>query len=190
MPDDEQLRAIWRGQSVIAVQMTPAQLRSRAAQFESAIHRHKLRDLVSFALVAAICAFGLFLHNTVVRVGAALMILWALFSMYALHRFSSVDAAPGDSSAQTCAAYHQRHLERQRDIALSWPWGIGLALPGFVLMVVGLGIGARHPNWIFTVVMTGVFLFMYFALVIYGKMLAQRWQREIESLRVLRGEGS
>ena len=30
---------------------------------------------------------------------------------------------------------------------------------------------------------TGVFVFVYVALVPYGKMLAQRWQREIESLR-------
>jgi hypothetical protein len=45
-------------------------------------------------------------------------------------------------------------------------------------MVIRLGIGARHPNWTFSIVMTGVFLFMYIALVIYGKMVAQRWQRE------------
>jgi hypothetical protein len=185
MRDEEQLRAIWRGQTVTALQMTPQQLRARAAQFESAIRRRKRRDLVSFTLVAVISAFGLFLDSTVVRVGAALMVSWALFSMYALHRFGSVETTPGDSSAQACAAYHQRHLERQRDIALSWPWGIGLAIPGFVLVVVGLGAGARLPNWMFSAAM---FLFMYIGLVIYGKMLAQRWQREIESLRLLRDE--
>jgi len=188
MRDEEQLRAIWRGQTVTALQMTPQQLRARAADFDSAIRRRKLRDRVSFALVAVIFAFGLLLDNAVARVGAALMVLWALFSIYALHRFGSVDATPGDSSAQACAANHQRHLERQRDIALSWPWGIGLAIPGFVLVVIGLGAGARVPNWMFSAVMTGVFLFLYIGLVIYGKMLAQRWQREIDSLRSLRDE--
>jgi len=188
MRDEEQLRAIWRGQSVTALQMTSRQLRVRAARFESAVRRRKLRDFVSFALVAVICAFGVLLDNTLVRVGAALMILWALFSIYALHRFGFGDVVPGDSSAQTCAAYHYRHLERQRDIALSWPWGIGLAIPGFVLVVIGLGGGARVPNWMFSAVMTGVFLFMYIGLVIYGKMLAQEWQREIDSLRSLRDE--
>lgn len=188
MRDEEQLRAIWRGQAVAALQMTPQQLRRRAAQFESAIRRRTLRDLVSFALVALMFAFGLLLDNAVVRVGAALMVLWALFSMYALRRFGSVEATPGDSSAETCAACHQRHLERQRDIALSWPWGIGLAIPGFVLVVIGLGAGARLPNWMFSAVMTGVFLFMYIGLVIYGQMLARQWQREIDSLRPLREE--
>jgi hypothetical protein len=57
-----------------------------------------------------------------------------------------------------------------------------------LLVVIGLGAGARHPNWIFSLVMTRVFLFVYIAVVIYGKMLAQRWQREIESLRSLRDE--
>jgi hypothetical protein len=183
--DEELLRAIWRGQAVTAPQMTPQQLRTRAAQFESAIRRRKLRDHVCFALVAVISAFGLLLDNGAARVGAALMALWALFSMYTLHRFGSVDEAPVDSSVQTRAAHHERHLERQRDIALSWPWGIGLAIPGFVLTVVGLGVGARHPNWPFTAVMIGVFLFMYAALVIHGKVLAERWQREIDSLRSL-----
>jgi hypothetical protein len=188
MRDEEQLRAIWKGQAATALQMTPQQLRTRAAHFESAIRRRQLRDLVSFALVAVISAFGLLLDNPVVRVGAGLIVLWALFSMYALHRFGSVDATPGDSNAQTCAAHHQRHLERQRDIALSWPWGIGLAIPGFVLVVIGLGAGARPQNWMFSAVMTGVFSFMYIGLVIYGKMLAQRWQREIDSLRPLTDE--
>ena len=99
MRDEEQLRAIWRGQTVTALQFRPEQLRSRAAQFESAIRRRKLRDLVSFALVAVISAFGLLLDNAVVRVGAGLMVLWALFSMYALHRFGSVDATPAASSS-------------------------------------------------------------------------------------------
>src|SRR3954468_12512203 len=79
MRDEEQLRAIWKGQAATALQMTPQQLRTRAAHFESAIRRRQLRDLVSFALVAVISAFGLLLDNPVVRVGAGLIVLWALF---------------------------------------------------------------------------------------------------------------
>lgn len=186
--DEEQLCAIWRGQAVSAVQMTPEQLRTRAARFESAIRRRNLRDHVSFALTAVLFAYGILLDGALLRVGSALMVIWALFSMYGLHRFGSTVTAPASSSAQTCAAYHQRQLERQRDIALSWPWGIGLAIPGFLLVVVGLAAGSRATNWEFSVVMIGVFLFMYVALVIYGKVMAGQWQREINSLRSLKGE--
>ncbi len=188
--DEEKLRAIWRGQAVTALQMTPDQLRTRAARFESAIRRRNLRDHVSFALTAALFAYGILLDGALVRVGSALMVIWALFSMYGLHRFGSTVTAPASSSAQTCAAYHQRQLERQRDIALSWPWGIGLAIPGFVLVVVGLAAGSRDPSWAFPAVMTGVFLFIYIAVVIYGKVLAGQWQREINSLRSLKDESS
>jgi hypothetical protein len=184
--DEEQLRAIWRGQAIAPPPMTPQQLRARAAQFESSIRRRNLRDSVSFGLVAALSALGLLLDNTLVRVGAALMMLWAFFSMYALHRFGSVEETPAESGAQTCAAYHQRHLEQQRDIALSWPWGIGLVIPGFVLVTLGLGMGFRDRSWAFPAVMIGVLMFTYIALIIYGKMLAARWQREIDSLRSLR----
>ncbi len=183
--DQEQLTAIWRGQSVTPLRMTPEQLRTRAARFESAIRRRNLRDHVSFALVAIICAWGIFTHGLVLRVGCALIIAWALYSMVLLRRFGAMPVAPADSSAQTCAAYHRRQLERQRDIALSWPWGIGLAIPGFVLALAGIGLGARVPHWVFPVVMTGVFLFLYVALVIHGKMLAAQWQREIDSLHAI-----
>ena len=173
--------------TVAALQMTPQQLRARAAQFESAIRRRKLRDLVSFAFVAVISAFGLLLDNAVVRVGAALMALWALFSMYAL-----IDSVPWMRLRGIRARRRARPSPAAPGTAArhrpSWPWGIGLAIPGFVLVVIGLGAGARLPNWMFTAVMTGVFLFMCIALVIYGKMLAQRWQREIDSLRSLRDE--
>jgi hypothetical protein len=188
--DGERLRAIWRGQAVTALQMTPEQLRGRAAQFESAIRRRNLRDHVSFALTAAIFAYGILLDGAMVRVGSALVVIWALFSIYALQRFGSVVAAPMNSSAQTCASYHQRQLERQRDIALSWPWGIELAIPGFVLVVVGLAVGSRYLNWVFSGVMTGLFLFIYVAVVIYGKVLAGQWQREINVLLSLKDESS
>jgi hypothetical protein len=41
-----------------------------------------------------------------------------------------------------------------------------------------------------SLVMIGVFLFVYGAIVLYGKMRAAQWQREIDSLRAMRGESS
>lgn len=187
--DEQVLRAIWNGQSVTPLRMTPDQLRARAVEFESTLRRRNLRDQLCFALVAVFCAAGMLLDGVLVRVGSALMLGWALFSMYTLHRYGSTAAVPAEASAENCAAHHQRQLERQRDIALSWPWGIGLVLPGFVLLAVGLGVESRHPNWIFPAVTIGLMLFLYGALVIYGKILAASWQREIDSLHASRGGG-
>ena len=51
----------------------------------------------------------------------------------------------------------------------------------------GFGAGGRNPNWVFPAVTSGLMLFLYIALVIYGKMRAAQWQREIDALRSLRG---
>ena len=80
----------------------------------------------------------------------------------------------------------QRQLERQRDIALSWPWGVGLAIPGVVLYSIGFAWGPKPIDWSISAALVGVFLFVYIAIVIYGKALAGRWQSEIDELRKLR----
>ena len=187
--DDEQLREIWRDEAVTALQMTPEQLRTRAAQFEASIRRRNLRDHVSFALAAAMFPYGTLLDVVLVRVGSALLVIWAYSDVLGAS-ISFFIAAPADTSAQMCAAYHQRQLERQRDSAFSWPWGIGLALPGILLVIAGRTVGSGHSNWIFLLVMTGVVLFIYVALVIYGKVLAGRCQREINLLQSLKDESS
>jgi hypothetical protein len=194
--DQERLQAIWRGQSVPALAMTTEQLRARAAQFNSEIRRRNLRDYLSHALIAAIMGVGVLVipassrppWGVLVGVGSALTMLWSLLSMYWLHRFGAVAPAPAESNAQTCAAYHKVQLERQRDIALSWPWGIALGFPGFVLLCIGLGLGSQHPNWVFPAVTIGLLFFMYVAVVIHGKVLAGQWQREIDSIQDLKGE--
>jgi hypothetical protein len=181
--DEDQLIEIWRGGAVTALRMDPAKLRERSVSFEASIRRRNLRDQLCFALVALLCACGLFMDGVMLRTGSALMVAWAFFSMYTLHRFGAATGAPAGSDAQTIVAQHGRQLERQRDIALSWPWGAGLAIPGFILMTVGLGSGSRIRNWELSATLLGVFLFLYVAVVIYGKVRAAQWQREIDALR-------
>jgi hypothetical protein len=187
--DEDQLREIWRRQPIAVMQMTPDQLRARAEQFESQIRRRNLRDYLAFGFVViGFSIFSIFLHGTLLRLGSVLTIIWALYSMFGLHRFGSAISASTVSDAQACASFHQRQLERQRDIALSWPWGIGLALPGFILVSVGLPFRVNPPDWTIPIALIGAFVFMYVALVIYGKTLARQWQREIDSLELLMKE--
>jgi hypothetical protein len=183
--DEDQLIEIWRGGAVTALRMDPAKLRERSVSFEASIRRRNLRDQLCFALVAVLCACGLFMDGVTLRAGSALMLGWAFFSMYTLHRFGVATGAPAGSDAQTLVAQHGRQLERQRDIALSWPWGAGLAIPGFTLMTLGLGFGSRIRNWEYSATMIGAFLFLYAAVVIYGKVRAAQWQREIDALRAM-----
>jgi hypothetical protein len=185
--NEERLLGIWRGQLTASFELTPDQLRERARKFESQIRRRNVRDYLCFGLVAiGFVATAIDAHGALTRLGSVLMLLWALFSMYGLRRFGSTLPTLPESTAQACAAYHQRNLERQRDIALSWPWGVGLAFPGITLFVVGVPLSSNHPNWTFSIAVIGIFLFMYVGIVIHGKILAGQWQREIDALQALK----
>ena len=64
--------------------------------------------------------------------------------------------------------------------------GIGLAVPGLVLYSIGFALGPRPLGAPIAVAIVGVFMFLYIALVIYGKSLAGRWQQEIDALRAMK----
>jgi uncharacterized membrane protein (Fun14 family) len=184
---DKQLREFWTEQTVPALLMKPEQLRARAEHLEVSIRRRNLRDHLSFVLVALAFAFGaVTLRGPLTRLGCLLIVGWALLSIYWLRRYGVMAVASGAADSQALIEGHQRQLERQRDIALSWPWGIGLAIPGLVLYSIGFALGPEELDWLVSAALVGVFLFLYITIVIYGKALAGRWQREIEDLRKLK----
>lgn len=185
--DEPELRAIWKGQRVSTPNLTPDELQARAARFEREIRHRNLRDHGSFWLAAAIIgAGGVLIPGVWVKVGSALLVAWCLYSSWGLRRFGTVLERPAPAGVEACAAFHQRQLERQRDIVRSWPLGIGLAAPGFVLMT--LGLGAHRQTTEYSVALIGVFAFVYIALVIHGRIRAAAWQREIDAVRSLREE--
>jgi hypothetical protein len=184
---DEQLREIWAGQPVPTLLMTPDQLRARAEHLEASIRRRNLRDHLSFVLVAVMFGAGVFVvPGLLARLGCLLVMSWALLSIYWLRRYGAI-AVPSDAAdSGALIEAQQRQLERQRDIALSWPWGIGLALPGLLLYSIGFAWGPRPLGAPIAVALVGMFLFIYVAVVIYGKSLAGRWQQEIDALRAMK----
>jgi len=54
-----------------------------------------------------------------------------------------------------------------------------------VLYSLGFAWGPRPLAAPIAVALVGVFMFLYVAIVIYGKSLAGRWQREIDVLRAM-----
>jgi hypothetical protein len=184
---DEHLREIWAGQPVPALLMTPQQLRARAEHLEASIRRRNLRDHLSFVLVAILFGVGaVVVPAPLTRLGCLLLVGWALLSIYWLRRYGAIAVASGAADSEALISGQQRQLERQRDIALSWPWGIGLAIPGVVLYSLGFAWGPRPLDPSIAVGLVGAFVFLYIATVVYGKSLAGRWQREIDVLRAMK----
>jgi hypothetical protein len=183
--DEDPLQSIWKAQPILSVSLTPEEMRARAAQFETETRRRNRVDSVSFALVAVFFAIGaLTVEGVLVRAGALLLAVWAFNGLYSVRRFHELTAQRSTESTNSCAAWYQQQLERQRDVALSRPWGIALALPGFALLLAGY-IDNGVP-WRASVLLAGLGLFSALAVVIHGRLLAGRWQEEIKSLQNLR----
>jgi hypothetical protein len=186
-PDEDQVQSIWQSQPILTVSMTPEQLRARAARFEKETRKRNLIDFVSFAIVALVFGIGAAtLQNPLTRAGTLLLALWAAVGVYSVRRFHALTARRSpESTASTCVAWYQEQLERQRDVALSRPWGLALGLPGLVLLLIGY-VDSGVP-WTFSVVLAGMGLFVSVGVIIHGKILAGRWQEEINALQRLQG---
>lgn len=191
-PGHDELLAIWRTQHTPPVQLTPQQLREEAERFNSQTRRRYLRHQLSLGLLAAACVSAVltFHPGVMTTLGCTLLLLWALYGMWGLHRFGSTLPIPDGTLGSECALVHVRQLKRQRDIVRSWPLGLGLAIPGFVLAAIGYPLGPRRLPWDICIALVGVFAFVYLAVIVYGKTLAARWQAEIDQTEALRALGT
>ena len=192
LSDESELRAIWQSQLIGAQPMTPEQLRSRAKQFESKARRGLRINQISAGLVATICAFGLFFMEggLLFKVGAALLLMASVYIAWGMRFFFSALPVPTSASAGTCAAVHKRQLERQRDLNLSMPSGVRVMLPGTILVLLDpiWPITESHAGpaaWAAPAATIAIALFLFEVSIIYGKIIARRFQREINELEAM-----
>jgi hypothetical protein len=184
--DEDRIQSSWQSQPISTVSISPEQMRARAAQFVRETRRRNRNDFVPFAMVAFIADFGVFTpQSALVRAGGLLLALWAVIGLYSVRRFHGLTAQLStETNASTCVAWYQQQLERQRDVVLSRPWGIALALPGVGLLLIGYV--ERGMPWTVSAILGGVGLFLAVGAIIHGRILAGRWQQEIDSLQNLK----
>jgi hypothetical protein len=184
--DDDLIPSIWRLQPVPKVELTPELIRARATKFERQVrNRIRFEVVSSLALVPILAFAALRAHGMVLRAGFLLMAAFALVGAYLIGIVGRLGRSPGDPSAS--AAWYIKNLEGQSRYWLAAPWGAGLAMPGFILFLIGSTEPLGRIPWQHSIIQAGVAAFLYVAYVIYGKLLASSWQQEIESLRSLRG---
>lgn len=182
--DEDQIASIWRLQPVPKVVLTAELVRARALRFDSQARKRMRVDVLSSVGVVICFVFAAVIaQGVVLRAGLLLVAAWASIGLYLMRLVGMHERLPAEPSA--CTAWYIRHLERQRDYMLSAPWGMGLVLPGLILVLIGYSTPPGLVPWQYSVAFGGVVFFVYFAFVIYGKLLASRWQQEIDSLRAL-----
>ena len=113
------------------------------------------------------------LQNPLTRVGALLLAGWAVIGLYAVRTLHGLAQPSTAASANPCVTWYQLQLERQRDVALSRPWGFVLGLPGLVLVLIGY-VDSGVP-WTVSVLLAGLGLFLGIGAIIHGKILAGTW---------------
>lgn len=191
--DDDAVLSIWRAQPVPQMPLDTEQIRARATRFESRIRRRIRVDVISSLLLAAIVVAGAVIaEGLILRTGLLLLAAWGLTGVLLTRLVGMPDALP--AAPEACRSWYLRHLARQRDYLLAAPWGMGLALPGLLLTVIGYADapplwreGATMLTWQQSLAFAGVMLFGYCAAVIWCRLLAGRCQQEMESLREMGG---
>lgn len=181
--NDQDLKSLWKSQSVEPGDFSLKQLQRDASTFERMIVRRNRIEYAACLLVALIFgAYGWFFssENAVMQVSCALMVLGSFVVMVQLHRHASIKAAPGADLALPYIAYLRRELERQRDALRSvWLWYIGPTVPGMSVFVWALA----HENpadfpWEITL----IFIVPTLAVVAMNLLAAQKLQQKIDQL--------
>lgn len=149
MTDHDPLRELWATDQGEKFTMSIAELTARSDRFRSRIQRRNLIEYLAAALVVG--TFGWLAYIIPVwsvRIGAALIMLAAIYISWQLHRVASLSA--GELPADDLASVHRRELVRQRDALRSvWRWYLAPFVPGILVFVLGTTIeaGAHAPLW-------------------------------------------
>jgi hypothetical protein len=187
------LRAIWKGSSVVPISWTPEQIETRARQFEARAKRQAMGDLLAFVLLPLlVIGVGLsvdmraLLHESWGRIliaGAVLLCLCSLVGLLALKRHSYA-AVPGN--AGDLLASHLERLARLRDWYASTPWGVAMYIPGAILVMIGSALNPKGKGWEMPIIWAGIAAFVFIVACVQTRLKAQSLQREIDSLKRLR----
>lgn len=189
------LRAIWKGGSVLQPTWTAEQVQARAMQFEARARKLAFGDRVGFLLLPIVIVAALIVRDLrtlihqpsgrIVVAGAVLLILCSVVGFLALRRHSY---AAVTTNANDLFASHLERLSRLRDWYVSTPMGAALYLPGTALVLIGSGMNPVGASRELSIICGGLAAFAYVLACIQTRLKAQALQREIDSLAALRRE--
>ena len=180
LPPDN-LKNLWQSQNVEPTLMSLEELRRKAEEFQKRIRHRNLREYVASVVVLAIFSYFLW-RFPAMRLAGSLILAGTLYMMYQLHTKGAAKVVPESLALDTCLAFHQRELERQRDLLRDvWKWYLLPFVPGLIAIV-----AARLPS---TGLIRGLPFILFCAAVFYflwwlNKRAADKLQRQIDELNL------
>lgn len=138
MTDHDPLQTLWTQQKQETFTMTAADLQQRSARFSSTIRRRNIVEYAAAALIIGVFGWMAWLIPVpVVKVGAVLLILGALYVCWKLHTLAG--ASNAQDAAVPLADFHRAELLRQRNaLASVWSWYLAPFVPGVIVFVGGV----------------------------------------------------
>lgn len=128
--------------------MSLADVHLHAQRFQS---RVRSRNMIEYAAAAfVIVAFSwmaVTIPEAVVQVGAALIVLGALYVCWQLHRLGrAATRSEFAAGAQSWAEFHRSQLIRQRDaLRTVWNWYLAPFVPGVLVFLAGVSFTEDNP---------------------------------------------
>ena len=136
-PADDEIRGLWQNQPLELGKMSLEEIRQRAQRLQ----KKNRREVLLF------CAFALLLvfffsrslarsHETLPRVGLALLIGWAVYFPYQAYRRIWPRSSAAEAALTTCLEFYRKELQRRRNYTQQiWQWFLG---PLFISLAVFL----------------------------------------------------
>lgn len=191
-PSGNSPRSVWQNQKLEGIRMSANEIRAKDRRFQRRIF---WRNALEYAAAIALVLFSSFQFrkssDVVMRAGFVLAGAGTLYLVWQLWRRGSPRNLPAEMGLASALDFHRRELERQRDLLASvWRWYLGPLMPGWVVLMIG--IGRTNPGHLqhFALRFT-VFNIVAVALFVFGWKLNQRGarklQRRIDELDGLRG---
>jgi hypothetical protein len=143
-------RDLWQSQEVEEMKLSIEELRAKASKFQRRIRRRNLREYGAALIGIALFGWNLWTdHNTIERIGFALVIAGAIYYMGHLSKWGAAKFLPADLGRADCLRFYRGELERQRDLLRSvWWWAIGPLVPGLALgLIYGVVTAAPAARW-------------------------------------------
>jgi hypothetical protein len=144
--NDRDLQALWQSQALDQEAISLEEVRGKGKRLERIVSRRNLREYVGAVIVVAGYGWILWVGPSgIIRAGAGLVIVAAIFIVYHLQIRGAATSLPADLVLRSALEFHRVQLVRQRDLLRGvWWWYLLPLVPG--MLVVQIGQALAHPE--------------------------------------------
>jgi glucan phosphoethanolaminetransferase (alkaline phosphatase superfamily) len=128
--------------------MSLADIHAQAQRFQSRVRSRNMIEYAAAAFVIAAFAWiAAAMPEPVVRIGAGLIVLGAIYVCWKLHRLGrAATQSELEAGAQSWAGFHRAELTRQREaLRTVWSWYLAPFVPGMLVFLAGVSFTPENP---------------------------------------------